>query len=380
MTSFFPGKEEKKVEYIELIYDLIFVYLIGRNNSLLHAIQDGFIQPGAFLTYILCTLIILHVWYFSTLFINRYGSNGPAEHVCIFINMYLLYYLGDGIRSSWEEAYARFNGAWALILVNLAVQYYLKYRAAAKEAPWESAHIKSQIILILIQAAIVGVSIPLFPVIGFPLSPLALVFGIVASAVTRDVGNLVAVDFAHLTERVMLFVVFTFGEMIICVSGYFEGGFGFDTVYFSLTAFLIVVGLFLSYEYLYDHIIDREASASGNRYMILHIFLIAAMNNITTALEFMREPTVRAVPKTVFLVVSFLIYFLFLFLLERYAPVRVKGSRKFFGQLAGLGAAFAVLMALCYRNSYLSIALTAVFVYALYLVLVRRGKKIKAHS
>ena len=104
------------------------------------------------------------------------------------------------------------------------------------------------------------------------------------------------------------------------------------------------------------------------------------MNNITTALEFMREPSVRAVPKTVFLVVSFLIYFLFLFLLERYAPVRVKGSRKFFGQLAGLGAAFAVLMALCYRNSYLSIALTAVFVYALYLVLVRRGKKIKAES
>ena len=380
MTSFFPGKEEKKVEYIELIYDLIFVYLIGRNNSLLHAIQDGFIQPGAFLTYILSTLIILHVWYFSMLFINRYGSNGLAEHVCIFINMYLLYYLGDGIRVSWEEAYARFNGAWALILVNLAVQYYLKYRAAAKEAPWESAHIKSQIVLILIQAAIVGISIPLFPIVGQPLSPLALVFGIVATTVKRDVGNLVAVDFAHLTERVMLFVVFTFGEMIICVSGYFEGGFGLNTVYFSLTAFLIVVGLFLSYEYLYDHIIDREASASGNRYMILHIFLIAAMNNITTALEFMRESSVRAVPKTVFLVVSFLIYFLFLFLLERYAPVRVKGSRKFFGQLAGLGAAFAVLMALCYRNSYLSIALTAVFVYALYLVLVRRGKKIKAES
>ena len=380
MTSFFPGKEEKKVEYIELIYDLIFVYLIGRNNSLLHAIQDGFIQPGTFLTYILCTLIILHVWYFSTLFINRYGSNGPAEHLCIFINMYLLYYLGDGIRSSWEEAYARFNGAWALILVNLAVQYYLKYQAAAKEAPWESAHIKSQIVLILTQAAIVGVSIPLFPIVGQPLSPLALVFGIVATIVKRDVGNLVAVDFAHLTERVMLFVVFTFGEMIICVSGYFEGGFGPNTVYFSLTAFLTVVGLFLSYEYLYDHIIDREASASGNRYMILHIFLIAAMNNITTALEFMREPTVRVAPKTVFLVVSFLIYFLFLFLLERYAPVRVKGSRKFFGQLAGLCAAFAGLMALCYRNGYLSIALTVVFVYALYLVLVRRGKKIKAES
>ncbi len=32
-------RDEKKVEYLELIYDLIFVYLIGRNNSLLHYIE-----------------------------------------------------------------------------------------------------------------------------------------------------------------------------------------------------------------------------------------------------------------------------------------------------------------------------------------------------
>lgn len=36
MVLDFLKKEEKKVEYIELIYDLIFVYIIGRNNSLLH--------------------------------------------------------------------------------------------------------------------------------------------------------------------------------------------------------------------------------------------------------------------------------------------------------------------------------------------------------
>ena len=380
MPDLFMGKEEKKVEYIELIYDLIFVYLIGRNNSLLHAIQDGFIQPRAFLTYVLSTLIILHVWYFSMLFINRYGTNGVAEHILIFINMYLLYYMGEGTQVQWEESYVRYDAAWGLILVNLAVQYYLKYRASAREAPWESAHIKHQIVLILIQAAIVFVSIPLFPLVGVPLSPLALVFGIAATALTRDVGSLVAVDFGHLTERVMLFVVFTFGEMIICVSGYFAGGVTPANVYFSLMAFLVVVGLFLSYEYLYDHIIDREASAAGTRYMILHIFLIAALNDITAALEFMREPGVRVGPKTAFLVVSLLIYFLFLFLLERYAPLRVKGSRRFFGQLAALGAAFAGLMALCYRESRLSIALTVLFVYALYFVLLRRGKKIKAEA
>ena len=41
-------KEEKKVEYLELIYDLIFVYIIGRNNSLLHHVENGFVSGTTF--------------------------------------------------------------------------------------------------------------------------------------------------------------------------------------------------------------------------------------------------------------------------------------------------------------------------------------------
>ena len=41
------AKEEKKVEYLELIYDLIFVYVIGRNNQVLHYIENGFVTVSA---------------------------------------------------------------------------------------------------------------------------------------------------------------------------------------------------------------------------------------------------------------------------------------------------------------------------------------------
>ena len=38
--------KEKKVEYLELVYDLIFVYIIGRNNSLLQQTENGFSVKG----------------------------------------------------------------------------------------------------------------------------------------------------------------------------------------------------------------------------------------------------------------------------------------------------------------------------------------------
>lgn len=48
-------------------------------------------------------------------------------------------------------------------------------------------------------------------------------------------------------ERAMLFVVFTFGEMVIAVAAYFKGNGNvhWNMIYFSMMAFLIAVGLFL---------------------------------------------------------------------------------------------------------------------------------------
>ena len=90
MVDFLHDKSEKKVEYLELIYDLIFVYLISRNGALLQDMTEGFIRPMSAFTFLSSTLIILQIWYFSTLFINRYGTNGLSDHICIVINMYLL--------------------------------------------------------------------------------------------------------------------------------------------------------------------------------------------------------------------------------------------------------------------------------------------------
>ena len=357
---------EKKVEYLELIYDLIFVYIIGRSNSMLHAVENGFVGAETFLTYILSTLVILQVWYYTTLFINRYGVNGLQEHLCIFVNMYLLYYMADGTRVYWQDYYVRYNVAWGLILVNLAVQYLLKMRRSSGLAPWETDHMRYNMRLLLIQAAVVFATIPIYLVTHIPLGTAAMVFGILAALLTGRTGRLMTVGFPHLTERVMLYVVFTFGEMIIAVAGYFTGGFTLNSVYFSLMGFLIVVGLFSTYEYFYDHVIDRELTTTGTGYMMIHIFLIVALNNVTTVLEFMREPAVAEIPKHVFLVASIIGYFLFLFLLEKYAKVRARCGKQFMVRLLLLSIMFAGLMVVTYRRPAISIAVSVAYIFGVY--------------
>ena len=189
---------------------------------------------------------------------------------------------------------------------------------------------------------------------------------------------LVPVDFGHLSERAMLYIVFTFGEMIIVISSYFDGKITPNSLYFSLMAFLIVVGLLLSYGVLYNRIIDRDKTTNGTLYMLIHVFLIFALNNISVALEFMRDEEVANFPKTLFLTGSFVLCFTFMFLLGFYAKKRCGFNRKFALVLTGMMISFAALMLIFRENMYVNIAISATYVFGVFAMLYYRGKRMEA--
>lgn len=376
------SKEEKKVEYIELIYDLIFVYMIGRNSNLVHTIHDGFIDPHFFMIYVFGTLIIIQIWNFSNFYINRYGSNGIQEHIMLLINMFLLYFMGDATTTDWVDYYYyKYNIAWMLILLNFLVNYLIKYLQYHKTKPWEALQMIFSMIMFSGEILIILISLPIYAYTRVIIAPYAVFFGIIFTICTSKINNLVPVDFGHLTERAMLYVVFTFGEMIIAISGYFEGEVTPSNVYFALMGFLIVVGLFQSYEICYDHLIDRGLITNGSGYMMIHLFLIFAMNNITAALEFMREDEVALLPKIIFLTGSFIFYFVFLYLLGIYAKRKAKPTKTFIiTQIISL-MGFSVLMIVFRENMHLNIALTVLLVFEnLYIIMKANRDYIKACS
>lgn len=369
-------KEEKKVEYLELIYDLIFVYMIGRNNSLLETVGGGFVTASSFSVYVLCTLAIIQIWSFTTFYINMFGRNGPRDHVFLLINMYLMYFIGQATRSDWHAFQAQYHIAWALILINIGLQYAIELRNHQMDV-WNRDLIKRMMLAIFSEAVIVLIGAFPSPQIAVLLSFAAIAVGILLTFVgkTRSAGGMV--DFTHLTERAMLYVVFTFGEMIIAIASYFEGDGSLNRsiIYFSAMAFLIVVGLFLSYELVYDHLLDREKEDNGLLYMLTHIFIIFSLNNITSSLEFMREPEIALMPKVIFLTVSIICYYFFLFMLGHWAKRRCTISRRFIVKLAAVTVIFAAAMLLLRYNMWLNIFVTVMYIMLIVNVLYSTGVK-----
>ena len=374
-------KKEKKVEYIELIYDLIFVYIIGRNNLLLHDFADGFVALPAFFAYVMTTLAAIQIWNYTTYYINIYGRHSVRDHVFLFINMFLLYFIGAGTRSDWQRFHTGYHVAWALILVNVGLQYLIEFHRHKADGQGRKQTIRMAVIL-LTEAAIAALDVPVFQKTGTVwLSLAAILFGMTAVLLFGQRSSTGAVDFPHLSERAMLFIVFTFGEMIIGIASYFDGAFSWRNTYFALMAFLIVVGLFLSYGVFYDRIVDREKETNGLGYMLLHIFIIFSMNNITNGLEFMREAEIRILPKVLFLIGSFILFFAFLFVLGgKYAKAKCERYKRLCLWATLPCAVFAALMLLLRGNMPVNIALTVAFVFTVFTILYRYGRKLETES
>ncbi len=351
-------REEKKVEYIELIYDLIFVYLIGRNASLLDRVEAGFVSLETLVNYLISSLIVLQIWNDTTLLVNRFGKNSTSDKLMMLINMFLLYVMGSNTIHGWDMNYAAYMGAWALILINLALQYLWKHRTAENDACRK--YTRQNAVLLLIQAAVIGASIPVYYTWGRSLGQWSVLIGFAAVPFLARIPT----NFAHLTERVMLYVVFTFGDMILIVAEYFAEGLTFETLYFALSSFLIVAGLFFSYGHLYDKLLDRSGERSGSLYVALHVFIILSLSFVTTSLEFMRDAAVSSIPKTAMLVISLLVFYLGLALTEHWSYHIYRLRRWFFLLLGAEFAVFAAAILLSAgKGGYVTAAITVLFVY-----------------
>jgi low temperature requirement protein LtrA len=301
-----------------------------------------------------------------------FGRNGIRDHVFLLTNMYLMYFIGESTRYDWAAYQAQYHIAWALILANIGLQYAIEMRNHKADV-WNRDMAQRMAITLFAEAVIALAAVFVPPQLVAPVSFIAVFVGLIFTAASRRRSPGGAVDFMHLTERAMLYVVFTFGEMIIVISAYFIGDGSFDTsvIYFSLMCFLIVAGLFVSYELIYDHLLDRERNDSGMLYMLIHIFIIFALGCITVSLEFMREPEVALLPKVIFITAAIIGYYLFLFCTGRYAKQRCGIDAPFILKMTALTAAFAILMLLLRENMQANIFVTVVYVWSIVAVLYR---------
>lgn len=299
-----------KASYIELFFDLVFIYCMRCILPVLgHA--EGTVGWEAYFSFLFAYLVMLQIWFCSTMLMNRYGKGGPLDILCLVVNMFMLLNMTYATVEGWGS-YAVYAISWALVNVNLAVHWALRLKLTKEPSRDIVLFVQRVVVVLGVQAVIIIASIFCFDVGNHIVCLVAFLVGVL-SWKTHESENLSKANAGHLVERCALLAILAFGEMIIGVAGSYNHNVDLIDEAFFL---IIVLGMFLIYINQIQTIIDLKKVGNGMRYMSFTAWLTFCIGNLTAAFEMtVNEAFLGPIPSEVFFAIFMSVFLLSFFFL-----------------------------------------------------------------
>ena len=269
-----------KATYAELFFDLVFIFCMRSILPIITDVEAATVDWYMYYTFAFTFVLMLQIWFNSTIFMNRFGTGGPADIAYLFTTMFLLFVMTQAISTGWEH-YAIYNVCWILTIVNTMAHWTIRYKRIANPSPAMVKDAKLVLGSLGIQALLIALSHL------FPHNPaqvvclIGLLFGF-TFWFTGTEERLNHENREHLSERCALLMVLTFGETLI--------GYAYlmttDLNLFSpIMYFLLIVGMFLVYLNEITNLLDLGTLRSGTGFMAISAWLTFCVANVTAGFE-----------------------------------------------------------------------------------------------
>ena len=302
--------KEKKVELIELFYDLIYVYAISKLTLLVEEPENGVIPLSGFLRYIVVCFVILQAWLYLTNYVNRYGKWKWYEYVLTVVNMTATVYMANTISTEWNEMSLAFNLAMLVMLLCVSVMYFIRTRLKDQDP---GAANNSLIILtidcLLYFLAFLASSLNANNIVIW-LDIAAVLVGAFLPFFIRGKFDISIISFPHLVERFELITIITFGEGVVGMTDFF------DVKKFSLCpimVFTVILALFGCYVTQIHYLCDHHRTDRSLRLMFSHYFIVIAVNMMTISLKFLGNSEADMLFTAILMVAALGMFFIAIF-------------------------------------------------------------------
>lgn len=361
--------KERKVENIELFYDLIFVYAISKISGLIHHPNNGIIEPWTFISFIMASLVVLQEWLYLTNYLNRFGTFNLKEIIIMCINMGTAIYLSNSINLDWVQNYYPFNISMMIMSSSVAFLYHCQ---AMKKDFGEKEAIHARNVLLIVVTLLI-ICLITGPHIGMFIGIVTYISGIFLPIVYRVQFNRNITNFGHLKERFELLTILFFGEMIVTITQYFDVG------HFSIypfIAFITIFFLFGTYTKLMNKMINPEQTTRGLILMYSHFFLLISLGIIISSWNLIGQDTNKTF-LIIFYIIGYTGFYFMLFVNGIYLEKEKRLDKKSFLEISGV-LIFSFTVMFIFRQNLIIGEFSILFMtLSILLIITRKYMKIK---
>ena len=273
----------KKANWLELLFDLIFVYAVSKATHILAHLHDGHIVASQYAIFLLVMVPIWWVWTGNTLFATRFDTEDTGQRLLTLLTMLLVVFWTAFINSDFDAYYH----GYLLFYVSIRLILVLMYWNAARRNP-----LAVPIARRLGSGFSVGLAVALLSL--YPDPPyryIVLYLGIGIEIMTpllcRHELRKLPVKSHHLPERYGLLTIILLGESVILLAtNLSETAWSITTVVAAILGFILIACLWwLYFELMERHVLGKNLGA-GQRIIYGHLFIYTGLSSIAVFIAY----------------------------------------------------------------------------------------------
>lgn len=273
----------KKVKWIELFYDLIFVAAIATATHTLLHVEDKTIPMEYIAKFVLIFIPIWWAWVGQTLYINRYGEDTTKDRIWMGIQMIFVILMTASLSVNFDAYYLPFLVGYLGIRLVVAIQYM----QAAKKESGERKMVATFLGYGFFIGAVISLGSTFFDSwVRYFILYLGIAIDMLIPLIGRKHIKKVAINTPHLVERFGLLTIILFGEFIVSIIAVVDVG---DQLYKSLfilvLSFIVVLSMWWQYFDNLDKKIDQGSRTSGQIIVYGHLFIYMSMSVIASVIQ-----------------------------------------------------------------------------------------------
>jgi len=343
--------QEKKVSWLELFFDLVFVTTVSGTTHKFVEINQHSSRIGFYVgEYLLMVFPMFWLWSGQTMFVNRFSEHLKTPALLMLPQMFFLILMTASLDFEFGHTYHTFLLSYLGFRAITVAEYFL-VRADAG-AGFNAARFLARLFL-------PGLIIP-FSSMFFSghLRYVVMYFGISADIILplffSSRLKMAPVNLVHLAERFGLFVLITFGESLVSITAVLVGKTtDADTLVFALLCFAIIALMWSSYFFAYENKVDHSIETNGQVMLYGHFMILVSVMLLAGDIELLYEHQLKETVLLFFLYGPVALFYLSKGLVFFYHR---KKDRSYYERELCL---IALVFALAFVNGFVELGLTA---------------------
>ncbi|NOU92520.1 low temperature requirement protein A [Paenibacillus sp. LMG 31456] len=274
---------EKKVTWLELFYDLIFVAAVATTTYVLLQVEAGHIPFEYLFKYVLMFIPVWWSWVGQTMFINRFGQDILNQRIYMIVQMVFVLIMTSSLSANFDPYYYAFLIGYIGLRSLTAIQYLVVRKRETGDRRSVAHYLGTRFwIGILLSACSIFFDswlryIVLY--IGIFVDILMPVFG-------RKYLIKMPTNTAHLLERFASLTLILFGELIVSTLSVLQPQQGdWNSILFSVTSFILIMSMWWQYFDNMEKKVNKSVKTVGHAIIYGHLFILMSLSMIAASIK-----------------------------------------------------------------------------------------------